>query len=163
MQGSTHLLVVLGLLCVAPAGAQVQRPRAEVTPIVTAADVKAGSTVAVLLKVKLPKDVHVQADKPRDPSLIATALTIDAPAGVSVEKVTYPSATELSQQGRREKLLVFGPEFEIKVRLVVATSVPSGELVVPGRLRYQACNDTMCFPPTRADTQWTLAILDSRF
>ena len=163
MRSHIHLLVLLGLLFGAPAGAQLQRPRAEVTPLVTAAEVKPGSTVSVLLKVKLPKDVHVQADKPRDPSLIATALTIEAPAGVSLEKISYPSATELSQQGRREKLLVFGPEFEIEARLAVARSVAPGELVIPGRLRYQACNDTMCFAPARADTQWKLTILDSRF
>jgi Disulphide bond corrector protein DsbC len=132
-----------------------------VTPVLNAADVKPGSTVAVLLKVKLPKGVHVQADKPKDPSLIATALTIDPPAGVVVETVTYPPATELSQQGRPEKLLVFGPEFEIEARLRVDTSVAPGELVVPGRLRYQACNDTMCFAPARADAQWRLIILDS--
>jgi hypothetical protein len=163
MHRHMHLIVVVGLLCGVPAGAQLQRPRAEVTPVATVAEAKPGATVAVLLKVKLPKDVHVQADKPKDPSLIATTLTIDAPAGVSVEKISYPSATELSQQGRREKLLVFGPEFEIEARLALDTSVAPGELVVPARLRYQACNDTMCFPPTRSDVQWTLIILDSRF
>jgi hypothetical protein len=112
----------------------------------------------VLLKVRLPKDVHVQADKPKDPSLIATTLTIDAPAGVAVEKISYPAATELAQQGRPEKLLVFGPEFEIEARLALAASVAAGELVVPLRLRYQACNDTMCFPPARAESRWTVRV-----
>lgn len=158
MHSHTRLLVLFGLLCSAPAGAQLQRPRAEVIPVVTVAEVKPGASVSVVLKVKLPKDVHVQADKPKDPSLIATALTIDAPPGVAVEKISYPSATELSQQGRRDTLLVFGPEFEIEARLAVATSVAPGELSVPARLRYQACNDTMCFPPARAEAHWTLRV-----
>lgn len=155
-----HLLAVgFAVVCGTSAGAQLQRPRAEVIPV-AAAEVKPGSTVVVSLKVRLPKDVHVQADKPKDPSLIATTLTIDVPAGVSVEKVSYPAATALAQQGRREKLLVFGPEFEIAAHLAVAPSVARGELVIPARLRYQACNDTMCFPPARADAQWTVRVAE---
>ena len=139
--------------------AQLKRPRAEVTPVAPAAGVAAGSMVNVSLTVRLPKDVHVQADKPRDPSLIATTLSIEAPPGVTVEKITYPAATELAQSGRRDKLLVFGPEFEIEARFVIAPSVAPGELVIPARLRYQACNETMCFPPSRAETQWTLRVV----
>jgi DsbC/DsbD-like thiol-disulfide interchange protein len=163
MRRHTHVIVVLGVLCAAVAAAQGQRPRAEVTPVVSVGGVRPGSTVAVVLKVKLPKNVHVQADKPKDASLIATSLTIDAPPGVSVDKIVYPPATELAQQGRAEKLLVFGPEFAIEARLAVAPSVAAGELVVPVRLRYQACNETMCFPPARAEAQWTLTIVDSGF
>lgn len=140
------------------ADAQLKRPRAEVTPVAPTAGVVAGSTVNVSLTVRLPKDVHVQADKPRDPSLIATTLTIDAPAGITVEKITYPAPTELAQSGRRDKLLVFGPEFDIEARIAIAPSVAPGELVIPARLRYQACNETMCFPPSRADTRWTLRV-----
>lgn len=158
MRAHGPLLVVIGLLCSVPAGAQLQRPRAEVIAVNPAADARPGSTLVLLVKVRLAKDVHVQADKPKDPSLIATALTIDAPAGVSVEKISYPAATELAQQGRAEKLLVFGPEFEIEARVALAASVAAGELVVPLRLRYQACNDTMCFPPARADARWTVRV-----
>jgi hypothetical protein len=155
-----HLLAVgVAVVCGTSAGAQLQRPRAEVIPV-AAPTAKPGATVIVSLKVRLPKDVHVQADKPKDPSLIATTLTVDAPVGVSVEKVSYPAATELAQQGRRDKLLVFGPEFEIKAHLALAASVAPGELVIPARLRYQACNDTMCFPPARAEAQWTVRVAE---
>ena len=33
------------------------------------------------------------------------------------------------------------------------------ERLVPAVLRYQACNDTVCFPPTRASTEWRLTIV----
>jgi hypothetical protein len=152
------ILIIAALLSAAPVAGQARRPRADVTPVVPTTEVAAGSTAVVSLKVRLPKDVHVQADKPRDPSLIATALTIEPPAGVTVERITYPPATELAQQGRREKLLVFGPEFEIEAHVAVAGSVAPGDLVIPLRLRYQACNDTMCFPPARAEAAWTLRV-----
>jgi DsbC/DsbD-like thiol-disulfide interchange protein len=129
-----------------------------VTAAAENADVKPGSTAILRLEVRLPKDVHVQANRPRDASLIPTALTIDAPPGVAIEKITYPPPSELAQTGRKEKLLVLGPEFEIQVHVAVSDSHASGDVVIPARLRYQACNDTMCFPPARAEAQWTLRV-----
>ena len=159
MRGSLLLLILAALSCGAPAAeAQAQRPRAEVTPAILTPRATPGGTVVVALKVRLPKDVHVQADRPRDPSLIPTTLTVDVPPGVTVEKISYPIATEFAQAGRADALLVFGPEFEIRVRLALAASIGPGEVRVPARLRYQACNDTMCFPPARAEAHWLLQV-----
>ena len=150
MTTRASVLVVAGLLAAVPhAVAQPGRPRAEVTPVVESA-AKAGETVRVTLDVRLPQDAHVQANKPRDPSLIPTVLTVEAPSGVTVEAVTYPPPTDLVQAGRREPLAVLGPAFTIEVRLSIAATAASGEIVVPAVLRYQACNDALCFPPARA-------------
>jgi thioredoxin:protein disulfide reductase len=142
----------------AAAHAQAQRPRAELIAVALSAPVRPGSTVKLSLKVKLPKDVHVQANKPRDPSLIPTVLTLDAPAGVKVEKIVYPAPTELAQKGRSDTLAVLGPEFAIDVDVAIAAGVASGNLAVPARLRYQACNDAVCFPPATATAEWKLSI-----
>ena len=133
---------------VQPLAAQApQRPRAEVTPAVETRPVQAGSVTRLSLRVRLPKDVHVQSNKPRDPSLIPTVLTLDLPAGVTVDRIHYPKATDLAQANRKDALAVYGPEFEIGVTVSLAKAVPAGDLVVPATLRYQACTDTVCFPP----------------
>lgn len=155
------LNVLVALMFVAGAAAvhaQSKRPRAEVTPSVVSAPVRAGSTVRLALRVKLPGEVHVQSDKPRDSSLIPTVLTIEAPAGVTVEQTTYPPPEDLVQPGQRLPLAVFGPEFTIEVRLALATTVPAGTLGLPARLRYQACDSSMCYPPARADVRWTIVV-----
>jgi hypothetical protein len=147
------------LLALAPTlAAQQTRPRAEVTPS-ESTTVSAGTTAHLTLKVRLPEHVHVQAHEPRDPLLIPTVLTVEAPAGTTVEAVTYPPPTELTQAGRREPLAVLGPEFEIDVRLQVAATATAGERRAPAVLRYQACNDTVCFPPARAVTEWRLTVV----
>jgi hypothetical protein len=140
-------------MTMAMAETQPGRPRADVTPVVTS--VGPEGEALVVLHVRLPADVHVQASKPRDPSLIPTALMVEAPPGVTVEAITYPAPTELAQAGRAEPLSVLGPEFEIGVRLSIADGT-KGALVVPAKLRYQACNDTVCFPPASATTEWRL-------
>lgn len=140
------------------APAVLQRPRAEVTPIVETSPVRPGAAAQLTLKVTLPKDVHVQSDKPRDPNLIATVLTIEVPAGVKVESIEYPKPTDLKQTGAAKPLAVFGSEFSIAVKVSVAATLAEGDLNVPAVLRYQACNESVCFPPTRATTQWTLKV-----
>ena len=77
-------------------------------------------------------------------------------------QVTCLQATpewDLAQPGRKEPLAVFGSEFTIAVRVTIGAGVPGGALTAPAQLRYQACNDTVCFPPTRASAQWTLDVL----
>jgi DsbC/DsbD-like thiol-disulfide interchange protein len=155
------LPIVLLVAASSAAAAQAIRPRATLVVVTPEVTLAAGSTITVSLRVELPAGVHVQAHKPKDPLLIPTVLTIDAPAGIAVTSVSYPSPAELSQAGRVEPLLVLGPVFDIAVTLAVAADAPRGRRSVPAVLRYQACNDTVCFPPARAASAWTLTVSDA--
>ena len=153
------LAAVAVLTVLAPQLHAQQRPRAEVTPVVETSPVRPGSYAELQLKVKLPADIHVQSDKPRDPNLIPTVMTIDAPAGVKVESITYPKAVDFKQKSGGAPLAVFvGPEFTINVKVSVAATIGEGDLKLPGKLRYQACNESLCFPPTNATAEWILKI-----
>jgi hypothetical protein len=144
---------------VVDARAQLRSVKADVTPAVPEGQTfHAGAKGTVTLRVKLPGTVHVQSDKPLDKSLIPTALTIEAPAGVHIEKIVYPAATTLKQEGQKQPLAVFGHEFAITVHLALGQDIAAGELTVPARLRYQACDESMCYPPARVETRWTLRI-----
>jgi DsbC/DsbD-like thiol-disulfide interchange protein len=140
------------------AAAAPERPRARVTATAPGDPVAPGSTTTVTLRVQLPDGVHVQSDRPRDPNLIPTSVTIEAPAGVSVEHVAYPAPSDFVLAGQRAPLLVFGHDFVVSVRLAVAASVDEGTITVPLVLRYQACNDHLCFAPARAPAQWTITV-----
>jgi cytochrome c biogenesis protein CcdA len=139
--------------------AQLRRIPAEITPLVESDGVKAGSVVRAALKVALPAGFHVQSDRPRDPSLIATELNVEAPAGVEVEEIVFPEAEDFRQEGLPEPLLVFEREFVIGVRLSLPASLPAGPLAVPARLRYQACDDKICYAPSNGQAQWTLNVV----
>ncbi|MEO8677898.1 MAG: protein-disulfide reductase DsbD domain-containing protein [Vicinamibacterales bacterium] len=128
------------------------------TPVVETSPVRPGAAAELALKVKLPIDVHVQSDKPRDPNLIPTVLTLEAPAGVKVESITYPKASDLKQKSGGPPLAVFGSEFTINVKVSVAATIGEGDLTLPAKFRYQACNESLCFPPATATTQWTLKV-----
>ncbi len=157
----SRVALVGGLLVVAAIAphAQPVKPKASLTPSVETAPVRAGGVVHVALKVTLrPETVHVQSNKPRDPAFIPTVLTIDAPAGITVAKIQYPPARDLKQEGQPTPLAVYGPEFTINVDLALAKSTNAGDLIVPAHLKYQACDESVCYPPAKADAQWTLPV-----
>jgi thiol:disulfide interchange protein len=146
---------------VIPLEAQMRRPRATVTPIVEASAVHPGTTARVALQVALPENLHVQSDRPRDPTLIPTVLTIEPPSNVTLRGIAFPPAMDLEQEGQDEPLAVFENRFAIGAELDVAADAPLGPLVVPARLRYQACDDKLCYPPVTADVEWTLQVASS--
>jgi DsbC/DsbD-like thiol-disulfide interchange protein len=138
---------------------QLRRPRADVTALIESTAVRAGSSVRVALRVVLPEGLHTQSNKPRDPLLIPTALTIDTPAGVTWDEVVFPPSTDFHSAGQDQPLAVFEHEFVIGVRLTLADNVATGDIVVPAHLRYQACDENLCYPPATANTEWTLKIV----
>jgi thiol:disulfide interchange protein len=139
--------------------AGAQPPRAKVTPVAENASVAAGTETRVALTVSLPPKLHVQADKPRDPSLIPTVLTVEAPAGVRVTNLIYPHPEDFTLEGQSEPLLVFDNEFVTGATLAIDASVPPGELTIPGRFRYQACDDKMCFQPRTERFEWRVRVV----
>ncbi len=162
-QITSRLLVVFAAIGVAtvttPVGHAQVRPKADTAAIVEHDTIRAGGPARVALQVSLPETFHVQSNKPRDPSLIATELSIDAPPGVTVQEVVFPAATDLKQEGADQPLAVFPHAFDLGVQLAIAGSVAPGDVIVPVHLRYQACDDHLCFPPATANARWTLHVV----
>jgi thioredoxin:protein disulfide reductase len=156
------LVATVALLLFSPqiAIAQLKGVKAELAPFVES-DAAAGSPVRAALQVRIPDRFHVQSDAPRDKTLIPTVLTVDAPEGIKIAEVVFPQATEFAQIGQAQPLLVFEHEFTIGVQFDVSATMPIGRVDVPGRLRYQACDDRLCYAPVTADLMWTLTVVKS--
>ncbi|MGD9902775.1 MAG: thioredoxin family protein [Vicinamibacterales bacterium] len=142
--------------------AQLRRPRAEVVTLAETDVVRPGSSVRLAVRVTLPEGLHVQSDAPKDPSLIPTVLTLEPPAGVAVTEIVFPEATDFAVAGIDEPLKVFEHEFYIGIQVAVASTVPDGQLALPATLRYQACNDQLCFAPATAEAPWHLTVAASQ-
>lgn len=138
--------------------AQARRPTAEIAASVATKNPKPSGMVSLVAHVRLPAGLHVQSNKPRDPDLIPTELTVTLPAGVTLVGVDYPKATDLQQPGAKVPLAVYPNEFDIVARVKLAPGVKPGMVSVPGSLRYQACNDSVCFPPSKAAVSWTISV-----
>jgi thiol:disulfide interchange protein DsbD len=150
---------VAWLIMMGAGAAQLRGVKADLLPLVWADGVHAGADARAALQITLPEGFHVQSNKPRDPNLIPTTLAIDAPAGVTVAEVVFPTPIDVKLVGTDQPLAVFERSFAIGVRLTVAATVPRGDIRIPARVRYQACDDTTCFAPTTAPVEWVLHIV----
>lgn len=135
------------------------RPKADVSVVAAADGVHPGDRARFALRVSLPDGIHVQSNAPRDPLLIATAATVAAPPGIGLAEVVYPPSTDFVQAGQTTPLAVFEQRFAIGVELAVGAAIPPGDVAIPIRLRYQACDERTCFAPLREEVTATLHVV----
>jgi thiol:disulfide interchange protein len=161
-RNAVKVVVVSALVATAACGvdAQLRRPApAELTAVVEHDGVHPGTTARAVLQVRLAEGLHTNSNKPRDPLLIPIVLSVRPPAGVSVTEVVYPVPQDLRQEGSDQPLAVFERDFSIGLQFAVGADVQPGEVVLPGSLRYQACDEKVCYPPVTLNTNWTLKIV----
>ena len=158
---ATVALVAIGMFWPAReiARGQPRRPTAGLSAIAATDAVPAGSSARLALQVSLPEGYHVQSNAPREAAFIPTVLTVEAPAGFAVAEIVYPAPTDLTQAGQAQPLAVFEREFAIGVVVTVPANAAPGDVVIPARLRYQACDAQLCYAPTTVATEWRLRIV----
>jgi thioredoxin:protein disulfide reductase len=161
MMHNRTVLAVGSLLALAVSMGQAPSPPqwAEAVAVPLGEAVRAGTTAKAVLRVKVAPGFHIQSNRPKDPSLIPLTLTVDTPAGVKVEALVFPPAKEFTLKGGDQPLAVFEGAFPIEAKLAIAKDHPAGEISVPARLRYQACDETTCFRPMTIATSWTIKIV----
>ena len=129
-----------------------------VTAVTERATVRPGEVIRLALDVKAPEGIHLQSDKPRDPSLIPLLLSMAPPTGVSVVDIAYPKSVDFQLIGFDQPLAVFEGEFAVGVRVRVAKDAAPGPITIPARFQYQACNNSTCFNPVRTPVSWTVEV-----
>jgi thioredoxin:protein disulfide reductase len=109
-----------------------------------------GEALRTSIAVTVPEGWHVNAHKPLEDFLIATAVTFDASGeGLAIAESVYPEPDEFKFAGTEDVLLVYGGTFHIGFIVDVPDSVAPGAYTLTGSLRYQACNDTQCWAPDK--------------
>ena len=139
-----------------PPSPAVAPPR--LTPLVESG-AHPGGIVRLALQVEVPPGLHVQSNTPRDPTLKALTLALDVPADAVILETVFPAPSDYRLEGSTDLLSVFEGQFAVGVRIKLSAAQPVGDLVIEGRLRYQACDDKVCFVPKTATVAWTVPVL----
>ena len=111
--------------------------------------VKAGGSATEVLKVGVLPGFHVNSDKPKDEFLIPLKLTWSGP--LTAESTTYPTPEEIKVGNANAT--VFTGNFDVQTKFVAPPNAPRGATTMNGKLRYQACNNEMCFRPMSVDVR----------
>jgi len=116
---------------------------------------KRGSSMTEKLELAVLPGFHVNSDKPKDEFLIPLKLTWTA-GPLEAADVNYPKAEEIKVGN--QMVTVFTGKFALETKFQVPANAPKGNAVMLGKLRYQACNNEMCFRPSSVDVRLPVAI-----
>jgi Disulphide bond corrector protein DsbC. len=119
-----------------------------------------GRTVQAAIVMEIPSGYHVNSNRPLGKYAIPTTLKIEAPRGITVGPVTYPRAiVRRLKATNNEALAVYEGRAILRFNVVVPASYQGGEMVLKARLRYQSCNDEVCFPPKNQDVDMGIGVV----
>ncbi len=127
-----------------------------VTPPQKAVGARNGALTAKIA-VQVRNGYHVNSNTPNDEYLIPLILTWESSL-VEPRETVYPKPEMQTFSFSNKPVSVYAGGFEIVTRFAVPSKAPLGLAVVAGKLRYQACNDTMCLPPRTLDVRLPVEI-----
>jgi len=147
--------IVAALLAQAPAKKPIETPHLSVTVSAGAAEVAPGGKVALFLDVTPKPKMHVYA--PGQDGYIAITLTLEADPGLVPAKAKYPAGEKYVMPALNETQIVYAKPFRIAQDVTVKSA--DGETkTIKGSLRYQACDDAICYLPKTIPVEWVVRV-----
>jgi DsbC/DsbD-like thiol-disulfide interchange protein len=110
---------------------------------------KRNAAVQTSIPVTVDAGYHVNSNKPPADYLIPLKLTWTSTGALQGGEVDFPKPTTIKVAD--QDLSVLTGSFNLVAKFKVSAAAAAGPGVVTGKLSYQACNDTTCFPPKKAD------------
>ena len=128
--------------------AQPSQPkRAEVSRVeIEPAKVKPGDKVTLTVELDIKPGFHAQSRTPSQETLIKFDLKLGENRAFRFGEPVYPPGED-HEYAELGKLNVYTGKVTVRVPVEVAPDAPAGETTIGGRLRYQICDDKVCYIP----------------
>lgn len=133
-------------------------PNIAVTASLSADKVQRGRTVKGTVVLDIPGGFHVNSSRPLEKFLIPTQLKLDPQNGIRVSAVSYPRAVLRKFKFSKNRVSVYEGRATMSFNVTVPANASSGATELKGRVRYQSCNDELCFPPQSRDVSLWLNV-----
>ncbi|HYX29648.1 MAG TPA: protein-disulfide reductase DsbD N-terminal domain-containing protein [Pyrinomonadaceae bacterium] len=167
MKSIAKLLLVV-TLCLLPQNffARSMRPRAlapqpniEIKGYYSANKVSRGRVVRATIQMDIPGGYHVNANKPLGKYAIPTTIKIEAPQGVVVGPIIFPRALIRNLKAvNNERLAVYEGRAVFRFNVTIPANYGDQWMNLRAHVRYQSCNDDVCFPPKNQDIDFGLSV-----
>jgi DsbC/DsbD-like thiol-disulfide interchange protein len=132
-----------------------ETPHLRLTTSTNVDRVAAGSKVTLQVDVAPKPKMHVYA--PGQEGYIPIQLTITGDPAFTAAKAKYPVGKTYVMPAINETQLVYATPFRITDELTLAPAI-SGVVIVKGNVRYQACDDAICYLPKTVPVEWRLTV-----
>ncbi len=114
-----------------------------------------GRTVQGSVVMDIPSGYHINSSRPLEKFLIPTQVTVEALKGIRVGPVNYPRAVLRNFKFSKNKVSVYEGQATMRFNVTVPRNFAKGSVELKARVKYQSCNDEVCFPPqTREVSLW---------
>jgi DsbC/DsbD-like thiol-disulfide interchange protein len=158
-------LLLTSALVAIPSGfaaAPVPQPNIDVKGYYANDKAQRGRMVRAAIVMEIPSGYHVNANRPLGKYAIPTSLKIDAPKGVTVGPVSFPRAiVRKLKASNNESLAVYEGRAVLRFNVTVPANYGDGWLNLKAHLRYQSCNDEVCFPPKNVEQDLGIGIVNA--
>jgi len=132
--------------------AQQETAHLKISTSVTAV---AGKKATLQLDVEPKPGMHVYSPGQKD--YIVVQLTLEANPAVTAAKAKFPAGEKFVMPALNETQIVYSKPFRI-TQDVTLKSAPGAPVTVKGTLRYQACDDKICYVPQNVAVSWNIGV-----
>ena len=127
---------------------------------ISSTDVEPGKKLSLTFDVTPKRAMHVYAPGKHDYQVIAVKL--DPQPWMKVAPTNYPPSEIYHFKELDEKVETYGKPFTLVQDITVLNTaaakkaLAAAPIKVSGRLEYQACDDKVCYAPTKVPVSFTL-------
>lgn len=139
---------------------EVEGRQLKLTATASNSIVAAGQRVSLALDIELRPNMHVYA--PGVEGYIPIEWTMKQSDASMAHDVAYPASVKLHLAAIDETVPVYRDHFRLKRDITIAQDAKvrplldsSGKFTIEGTLRYQACDDRVCYIPQELPIKWT--------
>ena len=122
-----------------------------------------GSTFQAAIVLDIPDGLHVNSNRPLGKYAIPTSVKVSAPKGLKITPVSYPAGRvrtfRFGEGAPEERLAVYEGRAIARFNVVVPADYEQGVAHVRASVRFQSCNDEVCFPPATRELDLAIAIV----
>jgi thiol:disulfide interchange protein DsbD len=123
---------------------------------------RAGQPGVLTLELTISRPFHINSDQPLESYLIPTTVRFGERPGVTFGKVVFPPALVKKLPFADKPMSIYEGTVRLIAEITPAPEFEEREVTIEGNVRYQACNDETCLPPTRASFKLTMPVSGAR-
>jgi DsbC/DsbD-like thiol-disulfide interchange protein len=153
---SCFLTLALWLGVAVPGGEPIATKHLTIATSASQAAVAPGGRVALNIDVAPKPTMHVYAPGQKD--YIAVSVTLEGNPSIKPATAQFPKPEKREVKALGEIQLVYSKPFRIVQDITLDRRPSSGPLTIKGAVKYQACDESICYAPITVSVTWTLTV-----
>ena len=115
-----------------------------------------GERISLYVDVAPKPKMHVYA--PDQTDYIPIELKVEPASSFRAQGIKYPAAEQFFFEPLKETQRVYSKPFRMTVPITLAQKAAPEPLTIKGTVRYQACDDAICYLPQTVAVTWKVGV-----